>query len=363
MESRSLSQGWRADLNTSALGYFRTDDETTARILSHLSSPVLEEGQALPLLDPCCGEGIALSAAQRHFPGSKSFGIELDTQRFFAASKVLDVVLHGDAVEDHWGSAQWASCLWFNPPYDDVETPDGGNTRLEYLFWRPFADRLIKGGMLVAILPTQLFLRFPQMCSMLAHYLDERARVYRAATDKFNQLVIIGPRRSDRNMDTILQQTLLAVSEGKAEVPVIPHLDRPIFSLPVGKEPLNFQMNTLTEEALSLFFEKEAENDRLFFEQIGKTFVTAEDRQRQRSVMPLREGHIPAVLASGLLDGFVSDEQGTFLVKGSSRRVAEHWNEDKSSESQERRVSITVHTNKTACFAWDVQRKSLVEVS
>lgn len=361
IDAQSLTKGWRADINTSELGYFRTDDETVRRILSFLSfDPSLED--PITLFDPCCGEGIALADVQKQFPGSISYGCELDNERFRESSSRLDVVVHGDALDDFVGSPSWASLLFFNPPYGDVPTEDG-NTRLEFQFWRRHIDRLQRGGIFIGILPTQLFLRLPHMAKMMAHALEPDSLVYRASTDKFNQLVIIGRRaKTSGYQDLLLTQTLLAVSEHSAEVPEIPVSSHPIFMVPPGKAPQTFHMTTLTDLALQQMFAQEEQNERDFFSQIGQTLQRQALATRQRSIMPLRDGHVPAVLASGLLDGIVEDESGRYLVKGSVRRAVTRKEEMNFSFRGQQRTRTTVQRAETACFAWDLNKQTLLEV-
>ncbi len=70
-----------------------------------LPEPVAEEiGQRLvfagacSVLDPCAGEGRALLAMTRHAHSCRRYGIELDAYRAEEATKLLDIVIQGDAL-------------------------------------------------------------------------------------------------------------------------------------------------------------------------------------------------------------------------------------------------------------------------
>src|SRR5581483_4158702 len=98
------------------------------------------------VLDPCCGEGLALEGIVR---GTKmtSYGIELDGERARAAEKRLAHVVHAgyEEVEISPGSM---GLLFLNPPYDS-----GEGERKELTFLRNLIDTLMPGGVLVYIIP------------------------------------------------------------------------------------------------------------------------------------------------------------------------------------------------------------------
>lgn len=94
------------------MGYYPTPPDVAERIGSFLRYP---EGN-VNLLDPCCGEGLALStlADGAH---ATTYGIELDGHRAELAKQNLDHVLKC-SYEDTRISNNAFSCLFLNPPYD-----------------------------------------------------------------------------------------------------------------------------------------------------------------------------------------------------------------------------------------------------
>ena len=361
----SLSRGWRQDVNTESLGYFRTDDETTRRIARLISVPDVADN--LILYDPCCGEGIALSALQQKFGGS-SFGIEYDAERFHSAAQCVDTVLHGNAIGDLYASSQWASLMLFNPPYGDTTIQTGGQqvaTRLEGQFWQYHADRVVRGGLVIAILPDYLFNRLPQMARLFAHYFNGQPwGLWRAATSKFKQIVFIGHRTIDKNgFDPQIMDLLLAVAEGKADVPVLPENPDPLFPVPAGVPPAHFETFKITSEYISEVLARF--DDEAMRQDITQALTANFERKRARSIMPLRDGHIPAVLASGLLDGYVADEGGRFLVKGMAHRVQIHMAgevSDSEASAGVRSRQIYISKTITMCYAWNTETNELIKV-
>ena len=106
-------------------GYYPTDSETTQRILNALA-PARAGG--MRIIDPCCGEGIALAECKHHLGlAPEAFGVEYD------AKSVLDRCIHGDFQDCIVGQRQFG-LLWLNPPYGDLvtdkaDTGDRGGSR------------------------------------------------------------------------------------------------------------------------------------------------------------------------------------------------------------------------------------------
>jgi hypothetical protein len=358
----SLSHGWRQDVNVAALGYFRTDDETTRRILAMISVP----SDVNPtIFDPCAGEGIAIAAVQGHCGGT-SYAIEYDQQRYIELAQCVDVPVHGDAISEFYGSGKWASILWFNPPYGSttvVRASGEESIRLEQQFWERQSDRLQRDGLLVCIVPDYLFRDSPSMARMLSHYLGDGQPwgVWRAATNQFKQLVIIGNRAQNSfNRNTLVEETLLAISSGNADVPPLPVHPAKQFTVPQGIHPGTFEVHSLTQTAVESMLAKI--DDTGFLAEIDQALTPPSARARQRSIMPLRDGHIPAVLASGLLDGYVEDEDGRFLVKGIARRTVTERNVLAKGEHIISKM-VSIHRAETIVFAWDVDSLELRRIA
>ena len=133
------------------LGYFPTPETQLPLIASWLS---LAGGELdlVRALDPCAGEGRALAYLAEHLYGSvTTYGIELSPQRAEEAGKLLDYVLN-TAFENAVLTDETFSLVFTNPPYDG-ETMTGGGERMEYTFLTASTKLLVRGGVLVYIIP------------------------------------------------------------------------------------------------------------------------------------------------------------------------------------------------------------------
>ena len=68
-------------------GYFPTNAETTRRVLSALQPGDTGEFR---ILDPCCGEGVALAECKHHLGADRTeaFGVEYDEERAWHAKGI-----------------------------------------------------------------------------------------------------------------------------------------------------------------------------------------------------------------------------------------------------------------------------------
>ncbi|MDA8153743.1 MAG: DUF6094 domain-containing protein [Acidithiobacillus sp.] len=357
----TLSSGERQNHNKLARGYYRTDDSTTQGICHALAL----QGDKAVLFDPCCGEGIVASDLQKYLGEDEctTYGVEIAGERFKKSAAILQNVLHGDALY-LVASSSWASLLFFNPPYDWVKVKDK-RLRLEQLFWEAHSSRLIPGGVLVAVLPDYLFYRdAPRMAEFFSNYLQKGTTlVYRADTDKFKQIVVIGYRKKSEagkalDPDIDLRNLLLTPD---AELPALPKepLATP-FLIPDGRTPDTFRINHLTKEYVEMVLAKNPQ-----FDKEVQQFLQTQNAlsQKLRSVRQLRDGHIPALLASGGLDGHLEDEQGRFLVRGTVQTVMEVLEGAEAEETQKKTVTTSVRKHITQILAWDLSNFQLIRIS
>lgn len=372
----TISSGDRQNANKIARGYYRTDDSTTQGICHCLS---LKEGvKNAVIFDPCCGEGIVSSDLQNYLgeDACTTYGVEIDGARFKASHQKMQQVLHGDALY-LVSSSNWCSLLFFNPPYGWTKQHDK-NIRLEQLFWETQSSRLVPGGVLVAVLPDYLFYRdAPRMAEFFSNYLEkDQSVVYRADTDQFKQIVVIGYRRKRESgqaldPDIALRNLLL---NPDAELQHLPK--EPMFTpyiIPDGRHPDTFRINHLTQEFVEVVLSQDAKFN-LELQNFLKTQQAT--MQKMRSVAQLRDGHIPALLASGGLDGYLEDAQGRFLVRGTVETVLDEQKDtgntddtedtgeqNPSSKPSNKTVTITTRRHITKILAWDTANFNLIRIA
>ena len=111
------------------MGYYPTPPDVVEQVRSFVEYP----NENVNLLDPCCGEGMALRMMRDGERGT-TYGIEPDEHRWKMATQRLDHVLKC-GYEDARISNSVFSCLFLDPPYD-WETHDAGerSERTEYAF-------------------------------------------------------------------------------------------------------------------------------------------------------------------------------------------------------------------------------------
>ncbi|GJQ40486.1 MAG: hypothetical protein JETCAE02_28980 [Anaerolineaceae bacterium] len=142
------------------LGYYPTATNV-AELLKTFFRPV-ESGR---LLDPCAGEGIAAAILATAL-NCQSWGAELSPVRAALAAERMDRLFN----------APWSSChltnesitlLFLNPPYSHDRL--GDQKRLELEFLKSTTPKLMRGGVLVYIVPHAL-LRDLDVASHLVGY-------------------------------------------------------------------------------------------------------------------------------------------------------------------------------------------------
>lgn len=371
MEARKIGRGFRQeDANIANLGYWPTDGETIRHVARMLE---FEEGE-ISIFDSSCGKLDALKPIHDRLKEQGAsvsvYGIELHGERYQEAKAILreegieGEVLHADALTDVSLSEGWAGVSVFNPPYGEMKRQSGDgdevSVRIERLFWTQHIARTKKGtGITVAVLPTQLFARDISLTKMIARHFSD-AKVYRAADPRFNQVVIMGYRVDNSvnrgHFDQMLADTLIAIGENRADVPSIIHA-RDVFEALPSKAPQTFQCFHLTDEMAKNILQDGKQNIQGCREQIiNHTLRAFGIGENIPSVMPLRDGHVPAVLASGRLNGRIETELGIFLFRGKAKKTitaSNHYESDDEGRN-ERQVFERVHRTTTSVNYIDI---------
>jgi hypothetical protein len=128
-------------------GFYETS-QTVAQLLITYFKPA-DSGR---LLDPCAGEGTAASILAKAL-NCQSWGAELSPARAALAVETMDRLFN----------TPWSSChltgetitlLFLNPPYSHDRL--GGQKRLELEFLKSTTPKLVRGGVLIYIVPHPL---------------------------------------------------------------------------------------------------------------------------------------------------------------------------------------------------------------
>lgn len=311
-------------------GYFPTDSDTTARILGALQ--VADRGR-VRILDPCCGEGVALAETAHHLSQDRadpveSYGIEYDKERAWHAKEILTKAIHADANDCMVGNGAFG-LLWLNPPYGNVVSdkmmgrPERGPNRLEKLFFQRYIGNLLPGGVLVLIIPGYTVdAEFAEWISR--HFKD--VRIYAAPEQQFKQAVILGikrgPRESTKGAAAAAAAMLQAVESGLEEfpaqwrelpytVPASPASELTFFSVRLDPDQLEAEIHATS--CLWDGFERRFNG--------GQTPIRS----------PLRQPspwHLALALAAGAVSGLVTGRDGRrFVVRGMTYKD-KRWREE-----------------------------------
>ncbi|MDD3449248.1 MAG: DUF6094 domain-containing protein [Gammaproteobacteria bacterium] len=332
-------------------GYFPTDEATLERILSALQPA----DAPMRILDPCCGEGTALAETAHHLGALgegavESFGVEYDAERAWHAKSLLDRCIHGDLMDTVVQPRQFG-LLWLNPPYGDLVADQAaasaakwkGRKRLEKLFYERTVGTLQFGGVLVLIVPGYaLDVEFAGW--LMRHF--TRLRVFRAVTDRFQQVVVFGVRkRVDGAVDAETRELLAAV--GKGDVMALPlpgsWMDAPYRVPPAPRGEPRFFTVRLDARQLA---EEVARSGPTLWDRFGITFQ-AHARERRRPLRALSRWHLALALAAGQISGVVRSQDGrTFVVKGDTHKEKEVKVETEVNERTGAVTETRIHTDR-----------------
>ena len=330
------------------MGYYPTPVDVVARVKEMLHIP-----EGARLLDPCCGEGDAL-ALLAEGTGAGTYGVELDKDRMKKAREVLDRVLWADALHEVIISRKGFSLLWLNPPYDTYVDEEQNRERVEVQFLKNHWDHLQPKGVLLYIIPatsarcaapflstrcTNLaVMRFPE-----AHFWD------------FKQIVIVCTKARPGRDEVAANKEALETAH------MAPYSYRVRKSIPsIIENQLSYEVPPAEGEEDKLVFHSSRLDPDEAFLRVRKSpawvraaaIVFSSRKHNEISpLMPLREGHLAMLLASGMMNGEVVGEDGVRLVvKGSVRKVQDTQVEESETETKyitTDRYEITV---RAICF-------------
>ena len=297
------------------MGYFPTPpivSQAIARSLAR-SGPGL-----IRVIDPCCGEGIALcdATAQLGDPVER-YGIELKQERSELSRHKLTRVLRADIRSTRIANAAF-SFLFLNPPYDyDSRVRlDEAAQRLELYFLQASLRYLQPHGVLAYLIPDKRL--DSRIAGLLAHQL-EAIQVFRFPADeyaRFCQIVLFGIRKPTPFRDDHVLTTLQAIGRSLHTPPDLPEALPTPYTLPVAPPAKTLLFRSLSVDPEDLIQEIDKYG---LYEPMLRRLHPDTATHRLRPLMPLRRGHLALVLASGHLNNELVQDPRTrqcLLVKG-----------------------------------------------
>lgn len=326
-------------------GFYPTPPEEMEYILKRLR---VTEGETITLLDPCCGEGLALKQWQDDMlqKGARatSYGIEIEKSRAEKARKILDH-LEACGYEEMRITHNSMSSIYLNPPFMAIN-----GERMELVFLRDLTqDYLQESGVLIFNLPQYVL---PQTAKILASRF-ENIRVYRFTDENFNafsQVIVYGIRRrrglktsEERQEQYSTEQKLIKLAfASKDDIPSLdtPDWDINYYVIPQNKKEVEvFQSMRVDKEDIIRSLES---NTNEFYDKVNNKLKPTKRMEKELQVaMPLKITHIATAIASGRLP----EDMGDHLLVGVSKQVrSEELRHNDKSDTEEEVTTIQTKT-------------------
>ena len=289
------------------MGYYPTPNTVTQKIKTFIKY----QKELTSFLDPCCGEGNALSQLVKN-ENSITYGIEPDKHRADEAEQKLDKIINCGYEETRISNKSF-SCLFLNPPYDWETTDTGDNEvsqRKEKTFLMNTTKYLNPDGLLIYIIP---FHRLRKDIVKFISYRFYNIKIFKFPGDEydiFKQIVLFGVKKKKNDTDGKLLVKLLNLTLSENSLNELPYLDRPQYTLPETKTINLFRSTRLNEETLTVEVKSSLLWDKL------KDLSCKPVQRLKRPILDLHKGHLGLLLANGCLDGIVGNGHDRHIVRG-----------------------------------------------
>ncbi len=308
-------------------GYFPTDEPTLKQIATAID--LHGHGDAVRIIDPCCGEGGALLHMQDHLQECgaqvQSYGIDIDEERAWHAKTVLGTVAHAD-VHDVRIADRSFGLLFLNPPYGDLVS-DGAQTgdkspereRHEKVFCRRTFNLLQVGGVLVLVVPFYTLDR--EMATFIARHF-ERVEVFMSGAQVFKQCVLFGVKRKPTHPDAATVQRLLSFGQGIDQKVLPEHWALEPYLIPAIKPADDFHFTVIRLDAKQLAYELSAGLAKASLWPRFDQLMRRHSREPKRPLRAMSDWHLALALAAGQISGVVTSSTGRrLLIKGSTHKA------------------------------------------
>lgn len=307
-------------MNRIKMGYFPTDTEHVRLIKKAVRFPKSQ----VNILDPCCGEGLALKTFSEG-ENAVTYGIELDESRGHTAQGNLDRAGLGSFFRSSIPFGRFHA-LFLNPPY--LSCPGtNGSRRMERAFLADTLPLLMKGGLLIYIIPYHR--ADESVCRTLAAYYKNLSvfRFRDGEFKKYKQIVFLGLRTEKREAGAIAEKIeQLCLTPEK--IPLIDTVPEELYSLPEKETEVPYFRGSVFDSAELSEYLKTSDSLDILFEQ-----AQLESRTR-RPLLPLNLSQIGLIGASGLMNGLVECEHPHVIkgriVKQKKTNVMASGNSDKT---------------------------------
>lgn len=303
------------------LGYYplpTAEAERIRRFLTFFAEPS-------SVLDPCAGTGAAFQAITDG-ANVRRYAIELDVHRAGEARRMLDEVVHGNALETH-APVESFSLVYLNPPFD-WEIGPGRNERMEKIFTDHIARWVRPGGVLVMVLP---FDRVYDCRGVLTPHFRDKA-IYRLtdpAAAAYREVVLFGVRRTrqerDRMTDSAVSQghrMLADLTRSYDEIPALPDVPDRTFTVPPSSAA------RLEYSGLPLDVVEGLVQQSPAWRQAQRVTHAPKTELVGRPLTPLHKGHLGLLTVSGCLNGCLGEGKDRHVAFWESVKLIDRTEEE-----------------------------------
>jgi hypothetical protein len=310
------------------LGFYPLPIPEAGRIRRFLAFPDKE----CCALDPCVGDGAAFAEITSNTRVLR-YGVELDAGRAEQARLKGIEVIHGNCF-DVQCPVESFSMIYLNPPYD-FEIGEEKSQRMEKLFLEHVNRWLIRGGILVFVVPARRIAD----CTVVLSRQFRDIRVYRLSEPEsvqYGQVVVFGVRRTRQELDRLRDGEIIQAQLWLASV------EREVQKLsPLPLEPDHLYAAPpsgpvrLVHRGLPLDLIEDLLPKSSAYRQASAILFAQQADVTGRPLTPLHGGHVGLLCTAGMLNGIFGD--------GEARHIA-HWQSvklvDKSEEEEDGKTII-----------------------
>ena len=327
-------------------GFYPIPLQVLSLVMAHLTVPAPGLRR---LLDPCCGCGEAAATLASALT-LRSYGIELHRDRASTSSTCLRQCLRSDALAAHIQRDSF-SALLLNPPYDS----EGFRTRSEDVWLQRMTGTLQTHGVLIFVIPeARCTDKLKQY--LYSHY--RRLSFFRFPTEDykaFGQIIIFAAKgQTDLNrveLDHLAHQPMRYHPLGEPTVGTT-------YPLPLARdlsEILFYSDWIAPEDQL-----QECRDLGIWHDPAVKDALTFHAQTRRTPLMAVRKGHLVRMIAAGLLNNSVIEQnKKRWAIKGATTKAAvplpaieEEYSTKKGTET--RTVERTIEVFRPTVEAWDL---------
>lgn len=350
---RSQNGFSRIQNNIAKMGAYYTDVAHCKDIKNFLSFP---ESKDVCVLEPSIGDASAVIAATGADTNTniKIFGVELNTDsaNFAKESPFTEEVLEADFLEGVRIKNNAFSMVFGNPPYMDDDLAEGEKTvRVEKQFLEKVTNYLVKGGLLVWVIPYTSLVETSSMRFILGHY--EILSVYKFRPEeyaKYKQIVLFA-RKTDSHfplLQTIQDAQVRYNIDSLDELPSVADKTFEVPSVESDKITLFTTKAFNVEEAFNRLFHME-EDDKLqdLFTFVDKKLSYPEYRVNDlgKPPIPLKKDSMYLLATSGSGQGLTGSEETHDLhLQRGVAEVIEDAEVDVDEEDPKRQATVKVTT-------------------